>query len=107
MEQCTSEIEGTAEALSGIEAVVNCELPNNMTNDFNGRVRRQNQLLIEQMVYRGNNGEITENISIKNVLLRGCILKNTKSVFGAVISTGVDTKVEFGTERKKWWQVGV
>ena len=59
------------------------------------------------MVYRSSNGEITENISIKNVLLRGCILKNTKSVFGAVVSTGIDTKVEFGTERKKWWQVGV
>ena len=36
--KCTSEIEGTAEAMSGIEAIVNCELPNNMTNDFNGRV---------------------------------------------------------------------
>lgn len=59
------------------------------------------------MVYRGTNGEVTENISIKNVLLRGCILKNTKSVFGAVISTGADTKVEYGTEKKKWWQVGV
>ena len=26
------------ERLSGIQAIVNCELPNNMTNDFNGAV---------------------------------------------------------------------
>lgn len=50
---------------------------------------------------------MAEAISIKNILLRGCILKNTKHVYGAVISTGTDTKVEFGTTRRKWWQVGV
>ena len=32
-------INGTAEELSAIQAVVNCELPNNMTNDFSGSVR--------------------------------------------------------------------
>ena len=48
-----------------------------------------------------------ESVSIKNVLLRGCILKNTKFVYGAVISTGADTKVEFGAVKRKWWQVGV
>lgn len=58
-------------------------------------------------MYRGKNGEVTENVSIKNILLRGCILKNTKAVYGAVISAGADTKVEFGTEKKKWWQVSV
>lgn len=42
--QCTSEkdgipINGTAEELSELQGIVNCELPNNMTNDFNGTVR--------------------------------------------------------------------
>lgn len=31
-------INGTAKELSRLKAVVNCELPNNMTNDFNGTV---------------------------------------------------------------------
>lgn len=50
---------------------------------------------------------MTESISIKNTLLRGCILKNTKAVYGAVISAGIDTKVEFVKERVKWWEVSV
>ena len=51
--------------------------------------------------------DVSESISIKNVLLRGCILKNTKCIYGAVISTGIDTKVEFGATKRKWWQVTV
>ena len=51
--------------------------------------------------------DVAEVVSIKNVLLRGCILKNTKHVYGAVISAGEDTKVEFGAVKRKWWQVGV
>ena len=31
-------INGTTEELSHLQGVVNCELPNNMTNDFNGTV---------------------------------------------------------------------
>ena len=51
--------------------------------------------------------EVSENISIRNMLLRGCILRNTSSVFGAVVSTGTDTKVEYGTAKKPWWDVKV
>ena len=46
-------------------------------------------------------------MSIRNVLLRGCILKNTKYVYGAVISTGTDTKVEFKLNPLKWYQLSV
>ena len=63
------------------------------------------------MLYRkekeGVKQDVAEVVSIKNVLLRGCILKNTKHVYGAVISAGEDTKVEFGAVKRKWWQVGV
>lgn len=51
--------------------------------------------------------EVSENISIRNMLLRGCILRNTSSVFGAVMSTGTDTKVEYGAAKKPWWDVKV
>ena len=51
--------------------------------------------------------DVSEPISIRNVLLRGCILKNTKYVYGAVISTGIDTKVEFKRSPRKWYELGV
>ena len=51
--------------------------------------------------------EVSENISIRNMLLRGCILRNTSSVFGGVVSTGRDTKVGYGAAKKRWWDVKV
>ena len=51
--------------------------------------------------------DLTESITIQNVLLRGCVLKNTESVVGVVVSTGTDTKVEYGVEKKKWWSIEV
>lgn len=48
-----------------------------------------------------------ETITIRNLLLRGCILKNTTCVYGAVISAGRDTKVEFTTAKKQWWNLKV
>ena len=44
---------------------------------------------------------------VSDMLLRGCILRNTSSVFGAVVSTGTDTKVEYGAAKKPWWDVKV
>ena len=51
--------------------------------------------------------DVSESISIQSILLRGCVLKNTEGVIGAVISTGTDTKVEYGVEKRKWWSVKV
>ena len=63
------------------------------------------------MLYRhSENGvvqEESEMIGIRNLLLRGCILKNTNYVYGAVVSAGRDTKVEFTTLKKKWWNLKV
>lgn len=63
------------------------------------------------MLYRkekeGVKQDVAEVVSIKNVLLRGCILKNTEFVYGAVVSAGEDTKVEFTTTKKKWWDLKV
>lgn len=63
------------------------------------------------MLYRkekeGVKQDVAEVVSIKNVLLRGCILKNTEFVYGAVVSAGTDTKVEFTTTKKKWWDLKV
>ena len=51
--------------------------------------------------------DVMETITIRNLLLRGCILKNTACVYGAVISAGKDTKVEFTTTKKQWWNLKV
>lgn len=61
----------------------------------------------EQWTLEKESSNTVESLSINNILLRGCILKNTKGVFGAVISTGIDTKVEYVKEQYKWWQVTV
>ena len=115
--QATSERDGQPineipAELCGLRAVLNCELPNNMTNDFNGSVEIERGCDAQLTVMvSGKDGEepkeVKESVSIRNVLLRGCILKNTKFVYGAVISTGTDTKVEFGAVKRRWWQVGV
>ena len=63
------------------------------------------------MLYRhtedGAMREESEVIGIRNLLLRGCILMNTEFVYGAVVSAGTDTKVEFTTTKKKWWDLKV
>lgn len=59
---------------------VNCELPNSSLYTFTG-----NLLL---------NGK-TIPLSPNQVLLRGCMLRNTDSVLGLVIFTGHETKVGF------------
>lgn len=55
----------------------------------------------------GETHDVMETITIRNLLLRGCILKNTTCVYGAVISAGRDTKVEFTTAKKQWWNLKV
>lgn len=41
----------------------------------------------------GANGEAHEVISENNVLLRGCVLRNTEWILGVIVNTGRDTKI--------------
>ncbi|KAI9919817.1 hypothetical protein PsorP6_017448 [Peronosclerospora sorghi] len=67
-----------------LRGVVKCEQPNPHINKFAGNVQ----------VSLGDSGRVeTMPLSVKNVLLRGCNLRNTDWVFGLVLNTGNDTKI--------------
>ncbi|DAZ93603.1 TPA: hypothetical protein N0F65_003653 [Lagenidium giganteum] len=72
-----------AELLS-LRGVVKCEQPNPYINKFAGKV--------EVAVGDGCGVEVMP-LSAKNILLRGCNLRNTDWVFGLVLNTGSDTKI--------------
>lgn len=60
-----------------------CEHPNENTSDFQGT-------LVWETAETGR-----EAIDVGSMLLRGCILKNVPYVVGMVVSTAIDTKIEF------------
>ncbi|KUF89314.1 hypothetical protein AM588_10002199 [Phytophthora nicotianae] len=73
-----------AAELALLRGVVKCEQPNPHINKFAGKV--------EVTVGDGCGVEVMP-LSVKNVLLRGCNLRNTDWVFGLVLNTGNDTKI--------------
>uniref|UniRef100_M4BMT5 Phospholipid-transporting ATPase n=1 Tax=Hyaloperonospora arabidopsidis (strain Emoy2) TaxID=559515 RepID=M4BMT5_HYAAE len=73
-----------AAELARLRGVVKCERPNPHINKFAGKV--------EVTVGDGCGVEVVP-LSVKNVLLRGCNLRNTDWVFGLVLNTGNDTKI--------------
>lgn len=67
-----------------LKGVVKFEQPNPYINKFAGKV--------EVTVSEGCGMEVMP-LSVKNILLRGCNLRNTDWVFGLVLNTGPDTKI--------------
>uniref|UniRef100_K3W6I2 Phospholipid-transporting ATPase n=1 Tax=Globisporangium ultimum (strain ATCC 200006 / CBS 805.95 / DAOM BR144) TaxID=431595 RepID=K3W6I2_GLOUD len=67
-----------------LRGIVKFETPNPYINKFAGKV--------EVTVSEGCGMEVMP-LSVKNVLLRGCNLRNTDWVFGLVLNTGPDTKI--------------
>ncbi|KAJ6245375.1 putative phospholipid-transporting atpase [Anaeramoeba flamelloides] len=67
------------EKLSKLNSSIACELPNNNINNFDGTLNlTQDEKL---------------SLTKTQLLLRGCALKNTKSIIGIVVFTGKDTKL--------------
>ncbi|OQS02099.1 phospholipid-transporting ATPase [Thraustotheca clavata] len=66
-----------------IKGCVSCETPNPFINKFAGNID----------VWVAGQSFPNEPLSIKNVLLRGCTLRNTDWVYGLVLNTGSDTKI--------------
>jgi phospholipid-transporting ATPase len=70
------------EEIANLDGIIECETPNNKTNDFSGALYDLN---------RNNLG----NITCESVLMRGCTLRNTDWVYGVVVTTGKMCKIEF------------
>lgn len=73
----------TPEALSKFRGRVECEMPNNRLNHFQGR------LILNSTEGQENQFPLT----INQMLLRGAELRNTEHVYGLCVYAGVDTKV--------------
>lgn len=65
--------------LDEISGTIDCDKPNEFLDSWDGNV--------------AISGGHTINCNIKNVLLRGCTLKNTDYVYGIVLYVGNDTKI--------------
>lgn len=77
-----------ATAISKLRGFVRCEQPNRVIGRFDGT------MTIESLTPHSDVPEIVhEPISIKNIILRGCQLRNTEWMYGLVLNTGSDTKI--------------
>ncbi|RHY54138.1 hypothetical protein DYB38_012034, partial [Aphanomyces astaci] len=80
--ESTLEVQTEAE-VSALHGRVECEQPNKAISRFAG------SFFVDQ-----HDGYIANHpISIKNILLRGCQLRNTEWMYGLVLNTGPDTKI--------------
>mmetsp|Transcript_27779 Transcript_27779/g.60872 ORF Transcript_27779/g.60872 Transcript_27779/m.60872 type:complete len:1284 (+) Transcript_27779:217-4068(+) len=73
----------TSDTVQGFRAEVHCEGPNAKLYQFSGNL----------VMHPAGMKEVTIPLSASMILLRGCSLRNTDHVFGAVIFAGHDTKV--------------
>ncbi|KAJ7385268.1 Phospholipid-transporting ATPase ID [Desmophyllum pertusum] len=88
----TGELGDDEEQLSQVKMEISCEPPNNRLDKFKGK------LVYEDTEYPLDN---------ENVILRGCVLRNTKWVYGVVIYAGHDTKLMMNTGVSKFKRTGL
>ncbi|XP_062516349.1 phospholipid-transporting ATPase ID-like isoform X2 [Corticium candelabrum] len=74
----TAELGDNENNLGEFDGEVKCETPNNKLDKFDGRLE-----------WKNNKYSLNNN----NLLLRGCRLRNTNTVYGLVIFAGHDTKL--------------
>ena len=72
------------EEAAKFRGVVECEPPNEFFDKFTGVV---------QLQPAGTAGARKFPLEANNVLLRGCVLRNVRHIYGIVVYTGRETKV--------------
>lgn len=75
--------------LQNLKFWIECDAPNTKLYNFKGTVHYEN--FGESGVLQ--NPDEKESVTIDNVLLRGCTLRNTKWVIGVVVYTGSESKI--------------
>lgn len=88
----TAELGDDEEQLSTVKMEISCDPPNNRLDKLKGK------LVYEDTQYPLEND---------NVILRGCVLRNTKWVYGVVIYAGQDTKLMMNTGVSKFKRTGL
>ncbi|XP_051881908.1 LOW QUALITY PROTEIN: phospholipid-transporting ATPase IH [Pristis pectinata] len=80
----------TEAELDSLNATVECEQPQPDLYNFVGRIN----------IYYESEGPIARPLGSENVLLRGATLKNTQTVYGVAIYTGMETKMALNYQSK-------
>ncbi|KAI8829565.1 hypothetical protein BJ741DRAFT_712833 [Chytriomyces cf. hyalinus JEL632] len=78
---------------AALVGVIDSELPSANLLTYNGVIQVQSSAANPLTSLKGPDTCKTLSIGMNNMLLRGCILRNTKWAIGIVIYTGADTKI--------------
>ncbi|EGT42276.1 hypothetical protein CAEBREN_02513 [Caenorhabditis brenneri] len=84
---CTQVMGDDLDGITRFDGEIVCEPPNNKLDKFQGKLIWNNQ---------------EYGISNDNILLRGCILKNTRWCYGVVVFAGKDTKLMMNSGKTKF-----
>ncbi|ULT93757.1 hypothetical protein L3Y34_003327 [Caenorhabditis briggsae] len=84
---CTQVMGDDLDGITRFDGEIVCEPPNNKLDKFQGKLMWNNQ---------------EYGISNDNILLRGCILKNTRWCYGVVVFAGKDTKLMMNSGKTKF-----
>uniref|UniRef100_K3XCA4 Phospholipid-transporting ATPase n=1 Tax=Globisporangium ultimum (strain ATCC 200006 / CBS 805.95 / DAOM BR144) TaxID=431595 RepID=K3XCA4_GLOUD len=105
----------TAQQVTSLKGYVRCENPNKVIGRFDGTLtmsaqsarppkHQQQHHAPPTSGFSDDSATVQMPLSIKNVLLRGCQLRNTDWIYGLVANTGPDTKIMQSSvaARPKW-----
>jgi phospholipid-translocating ATPase len=76
------------DSLLGLQLQVECELPNSNLHNFRGRVGLKHVEDVKEKLVP---------IQMSQMLLRGCMLKNSHFVYGLVVYTGPETRIQMNS----------